>query len=60
MKKKIMASVAALLMTASCVPANTVFNFSPAATITASAATKETIDDVVVSIENDGTKVLQT
>ena len=58
MKKKIMASVAALLMTASCVPANTVFNFSPAATITASAATKETIDDVVVSIENDGTITL--
>ncbi|MBR0530579.1 MAG: leucine-rich repeat protein [Ruminococcus sp.] len=60
MKKKIMASVAALLMTASCVPANTVFNFSPAATITASAATKETIGDgnVDVTIENDGTITL--
>ena len=29
MKKKIMASIAALLMAASCVPANSVFNFSP-------------------------------
>ena len=58
MKKKIMASVAALLMTASCVPANTVFNFSPAATITASAATKETIGDVTVTIADDGTITL--
>ena len=39
MKKKIIAGVAALLMVASCVPANTAFNFSPVGTIVASANT---------------------
>ncbi|MBQ8967072.1 leucine-rich repeat protein [Ruminococcus sp.] len=54
MKKKVIAGVAALLMVASCVPANTAFNFAPAATITASAA-DSTIDigDLQVTVDKE-------
>ena len=60
MKKKIMASIAALLMAASCVPANSVFNFSPAATITASAATQKIqLDGATATVAEDGSISIQ-
>ena len=55
MRKKILAGVAAVLMVASCVPANTNFGFSPIAPITASAAkAKLELDYVIISETSSG------
>lgn len=50
MRKKIIAGVAAMLMVASCVPANTNFGFSPITPITASAAdSKLDLGNIVIT-----------
>ncbi|WP_207646966.1 leucine-rich repeat protein, partial [Ruminococcus albus] len=52
MRKKIIAGVAAMLMVASCVPANTNFGFSATTPITASAAeTKRELEDENVTLK---------
>ncbi|SEL15971.1 leucine-rich repeat protein [Ruminococcus albus] len=59
MRKKIIAGVAAMLMVASCIPANTNFGFSAIDTITASAAdTKLVIGNVTVTKTNTGDIVI--
>ena len=64
MKKKIIAGVAALLMVASCVPGNAMFNFSPVTPVVVTAASASetvTINNVTVTIiiNADGTVALQ-
>ncbi|EXM40101.1 hypothetical protein RASY3_05670 [Ruminococcus albus SY3] len=55
MRKKIIAGVAAMLMVASCIPANTNFGFSAITPITASAAeSKRDLGNVVLSIAKTG------
>ena len=55
MRKKIIAGVAAMLMVASCVPANTNFGFSLTAPITASAANdKLELENVTLTKTKDG------
>ena len=58
MRKKIIAGVAAVLMVASCIPANTNFGFSVTAPITASAASTLDLGDVVISTSKAGDIVL--
>ncbi|WP_295153521.1 leucine-rich repeat protein [uncultured Ruminococcus sp.] len=53
MNKKIIAGVAAVLMVASCVPANSSFNFAAVPVITASAAGVE-VNGVSISLNKDG------
>ena len=55
MRKKIIAGVAAMLMVASCIPANTNFGFSAITPITASAAeSKRDLGNIVLSIAKTG------